>query len=79
MGNLDNAAKYYKVALEINPEHKGALEYQGEMFLKLDDLASAKGNLEKLAKLCPSGCDERAELTRAIADYMAMKPSGKSS
>ncbi len=78
-GDLNNAAKYYKVALEIDPDHKGALEYQGEMYLKLDDLAAARGNLGKLAVLCPSGCDERAELTRAIADYLATKPSSGSS
>jgi tetratricopeptide (TPR) repeat protein len=35
MGNLDKAAFYYEKALTISPKHKGALEYQGEMFLTL--------------------------------------------
>ena len=34
-GKLDAAASYYKRALKINPKHKGALEYQGELFLML--------------------------------------------
>ena len=34
-GKLDEAAKYYKSALALDSKHKGALEYQGELFLML--------------------------------------------
>ena len=33
--DLDNASKYYILALSENPNHLGALEYQGEMFVDL--------------------------------------------
>merc|ERR1712178_526980 len=52
MGNLDKAAKYYDKALKISPKHKGALEYQGEMFLTQGHLEKAEANLKKLKKIC---------------------------
>ena len=72
-GDLKRAARSYRIALRIKPNHKGALEYQGEMFLKMNDLKSARANLAKLVRLCPSGCKERAELERAISDFLATR------
>jgi hypothetical protein len=40
----------------------------------MNDLTSAQGELTTLASLCPSGCDERDVLTKAIAAYTP--PSG---
>ena len=51
-GNLEAAAKYYDKALEINPKHVGALQYQGELFITLGEIEKAKRNLEKIGKLC---------------------------
>ena len=65
-GNLDEAAKHYDKALDLDPKHKGALEYQGELFLMLGDKAAAEENLEKLDKICWLGCDELEELRAAI-------------
>ena len=61
------SSKAYARALKINPEHKGALEYQGELFIKLGELEKAKGNLELLRELCPDGCSEREDLANALA------------
>ena len=66
-GKLDAAASYYKRALEINPKHKGALEYQGELFLMLGDKDAATANLAKLDKICWLGCSEYDDLKQAIA------------
>ena len=68
-GNLDEAAKHYDKALGLNPKHKGALEYQGELFLMLGDKAAAEDNLEKLDKICWLGCEELAELRTAIEKF----------
>jgi Flp pilus assembly protein TadD len=68
-GDLKQAATFYAKALDFDPSHKPALEYQGELFLQMGDLNGAKANLTKLAGLCPSGCDEKSDLERAIADY----------
>ena len=67
-GKLDAANRYYQRALEINPKHKGALEYQGELFLMRGDKVSANDNLAKLEKICWLGCSEYNELKKAIAE-----------
>jgi Flp pilus assembly protein TadD len=66
-GNLTWAATYYAKALDFDANHKGALEYQGEMFVELGQLEKAEANLAKLVALCPSGCEEREDLEKAIA------------
>jgi Flp pilus assembly protein TadD len=68
-GKLDEAAKYYEKALSLDPKHKGALEYQGELFLMLGDKASAEKNLQKLDKICWLGCSELDDLRTAIRKY----------
>ncbi|MEC8109090.1 MAG: tetratricopeptide repeat protein [Pseudomonadota bacterium] len=67
-GRLDAAGGYYRRALEINPKHKGALEYQGELFLMRGDKDAAQANLAKLDKICWLGCNEYEELEKAIAE-----------
>ena len=68
-GKLDAAGKYYKSALALDSKHKGALEYQGELFLMLGDKASAEKNLQKLDKICWLGCSELDDLRTAIRNY----------
>ncbi len=65
-GKNDEAMQNYNTALSIDPNHKGALEYQGELFLKLGNMDAAKANLEKLQKICSAKCDERDLLQAAI-------------
>ena len=49
--DLDNASKYYLMALKEDPNHLGALEYQGEMFVDLGQKDKALTNLNKLKDL----------------------------
>jgi tetratricopeptide (TPR) repeat protein len=65
-GEMKEAATYYAKALDFDPDHKGALEYQGEMFIQLGEIEKARGNLARLVKLCPAGCEERADLEKAV-------------
>jgi len=51
IGDLEKASIYYNKALTISPKHKGALEYQGEMFLTLGQLPKAEANLKKIRKI----------------------------
>ena len=69
IGDLDKAGMYYNKALTISPKHKGALEYQGEMFLTLGKLKKAETNLKKLEKLCFLGCEEEKMLKASISKY----------
>ena len=69
IGNLEKASQYYNKALEISPKHKGALEYQGEMFLTQGNLEKAEANLKKLKKICYLGCKEEKMLKDSIMKY----------
>ena len=60
------SAKYYQKALRINPNHLGALEYQGELFLQTKKVSAAKKNLAKLKQLCGVNCEEYLDLKKAI-------------
>ena len=73
MNDLKNSAIYYARALEIDPEHLGALEYQGELFLALGNLELATANLQQLEKLCWMGCDAYDDLKASIEDYQKGK------
>jgi tetratricopeptide (TPR) repeat protein len=57
---------YYNKALELMPSHKGALEYQGELFVELRQMDKANENLAKLRRLCLFGCEEYDDLKEAI-------------
>ena len=65
-GNLKAAGEYYEKALEINPKHIQALEYQGELYLQLGDIDQAKRNLEKINEICWLICKEKKMLKNAI-------------
>ena len=65
-GRLDVAGKYYDAALKLHPEHIGALEYQGELFLQLGKIEKAKTNLTKLEKICWKQCSAESELRTFI-------------
>lgn len=61
------AERNYKRALRIDPEHKGTLEYMGELYLETDRRGKAEELLARLEKLCPSGCEELEDLRAAFA------------
>lgn len=70
-GDLARSEVAYDKALALEPTHLGALEYSGELYLKLDDLATAEERLQRLVSACPAGCDEREKLEQAINEYKA--------
>ena len=68
-GDLEKAGAYYRKALKIDKKHKGALAYQGELFLMVGNKAAAEDNLRKLDKICWLGCSELDDLQTAIKNY----------
>ncbi len=65
------AERYYKTALRIDPNHRGALEYSGELYLILGDLPKAEERQAKLTRLCTVPCEELDDLKEAIEKYKA--------
>ena len=66
-GDLVNSSHYYEKALNINPKHLGALEYQGELFITLGKIEKAKANLARIDDICVTKCKELRELEKAIS------------
>jgi tetratricopeptide (TPR) repeat protein len=66
-GDYEHAYTFYRKALDFNPEHKGALEYLGELYVETRQIDKAKDNVLLLKKLCPGGCEELSDLEAAIA------------
>jgi len=66
-----SAERYYNEALRIDPKHRGALEYSGELYLMKGDLATAEQRLAVLDKACTLGCQEYTDLKKAIERYRA--------
>ena len=60
---------FYLAALKIEPAHRGALEYYGELLLMKDDLATAEQMLKRLDKACFFSCEEYRDLKQAISNY----------
>ena len=68
LGNTDEALEYYEKALAIKPNHVGANEYLGELYLELKNLPKAEERLKVLAKAC-NNCEELQELKEKIEKY----------
>ncbi len=69
MKDFELALQYYQRALQIEPEHRGANEYLGELYLETRKLAKAEERLQVLDKVCIFGCEEYDDLREAIATY----------
>jgi Flp pilus assembly protein TadD len=67
-GDSKQAYTFYRKALDFDPQHKGALEYLGELYVETGQIDKAKDNVVALKKLCPNGCEELADLEKAISE-----------
>jgi Flp pilus assembly protein TadD len=71
-GDFRTSLTYYTKALELQPDHKGAREYLGELYVETGKMDKAEEQLASLQKLCPSGCEELDDLQKAIAKKAAV-------
>ena len=74
LGNRDQALAYYNHALYLDPNHRGALEYLGELYLDMSDLPKAEEQLAKLARVCGPRCNEYQELQGEVAKFKSGQP-----
>lgn len=68
LGDKAKAMTYYTKALNLEPNHLGANEYMGELYLEMNDLPKAQERLAVLKKAC-GDCDEYEDLEDEINDY----------
>ena len=69
-GDYKTAQGFYLKALKLNPQHKGANEYLGELYVEIGQLAKANKQLATLEKLCGN---QRCEEYQALARFIAAK------
>jgi len=74
LGKHSEALGYYQHALALKPNHLGANEYLGELYLEMKLLPEAEQRLAVLQKACGS-CEEYEDLKEEIDDYKANQPS----
>jgi tetratricopeptide (TPR) repeat protein len=63
IGDFENAEVYYKLGLDINPNHVGINEYLGELYVQTGRIEEAKMRL-KVLENCK--CEEFEELKNVI-------------
>ena len=61
-GDWAKAESFYRQALAIDPDHRGATEYYGELKVLKGDMAGARAMLARLDAACAFGCAEAEEL-----------------
>ncbi len=66
LGMKEKAFEYYRKALTIDKEHRGALEYLGELYLESGRPEEAKRMLRRLDDACLLGCAEYDDLKKAL-------------
>ena len=60
----------YLKALNLEPDNKSALEYQGELFIETNRIDLAKANIKKLQNLCPNSCENR-KTTKLLVKFIS--------
>jgi len=74
LGNYDVAKSYYALALAVDPNHKGANEYLGELYVETGEMDKAKAQLAKLEEICSFGCIEENELRKMVRRHSLKFP-----
>jgi tetratricopeptide (TPR) repeat protein len=64
--NFEDALTFYQWALRAEPDHVGANEYLGELYLETNQLDKAVEQLQKLDNLCGFNCKEYSRLKNMI-------------
>lgn len=77
LGQYSKANHYYQKALRIDPKHRGALEYLGELYLETNQLSKAKQQLARLDEVCLLRCAEYNKLKQAIENKTRQTAEGQ--
>lgn len=74
LGSVGTGLKYYRLALEIEPNNLEALKAQSLAFLKKDAVDRAENNRARLERLCADeGCEALSVVEEAIQKHLSEK------
>lgn len=76
LGQRDKALASYTRALELDPNHRGANEYLGELYLDMKNLPKAEERLTRLSQICGPRCEEYRDLREQIEKFKSGQPRG---
>lgn len=62
----DEAYDYYIRALAMEPDHLGANEYLGELYVETEQMDKAQQQLDRIYDICQSDCDEYLKLKKVV-------------
>jgi len=69
INKLQDALTYYKLALDLDPDHINAHEYIGHTYLLLGNLNMASYHLSRINELCSDPCKEQTQLVKGIEKF----------
>ena len=69
INRLQDALTYYKLALDLDPNHINAHEYIGQTYLLLGNLNMASHHLSRINEICYDPCEEQTQLHKAIKKF----------
>ncbi len=67
LGDAEAAAKYFRIALEVEPDNRTVVLMAGKADVSAGEMADAKDKLARLQRLCGAACPETQELDQLIA------------
>ena len=67
--NYEDALTFYEWALKAEPDHRGANEYLGELYLETNQFDKAVEPLQILDNLCRTNCKEYTKLKQMIDSF----------
>ena len=68
-GDIPHALGFYRRALSVNPNHRGANEYLGELYVETGEIDLARERLAELERICGNTtCEEYEDLAEAIGN-----------
>ncbi len=77
LGLPGKAVKYYREALQLNPQDIGALEGQGKALIARGAMARAQVNLARIKALCKADCSAATRLQAAVTSATASAEAAK--
>jgi len=67
--NYEDALTFYEWALRAEPDHRGANEYLGELYLETNQFDKAVEQLQILDNICRTNCKEYSKLKQMIDSF----------
>jgi tetratricopeptide (TPR) repeat protein len=69
MQHYEDALTFYEWALKAEPDHRGANEYLGELYLETNQVDKAIEQLQILDNICRTNCEEYSRLKQMIDSH----------